>query len=69
MNFIYKKKTDKDNLGRPKKYRTERMELKLTVGEAKLLEECSNAMGKTRTEVIVAAIVLLYKKLFPNKGE
>lgn len=53
--------------GRPRKYRTERMELKLTLGEAEMLEQCTKATGKTRTEVIVAAIELLHKEIFNGK--
>ncbi len=54
-------------MGRPKKFRTNRMELKLTEKEAELLEECTQITGKTRTEIIVEAIALLHKQLYPNE--
>ncbi len=53
-------------MGRPKKNRTCRMELKLTEKEAAMLEDCTEMTGKTRTEVIVEALALLHKALHPE---
>lgn len=52
-------------MGRPKKNRTNRLELKLTDREMQMLEACAEMTGKTRTEITVEAIALLYKQLNP----
>lgn len=62
---IYEKKTTNPNMGRPKKNRTNRLELKLTDREMQMLEACAEMTGKTRTEITVEAIALLYKQLNP----
>ncbi len=66
VETIYERKTDKPNIGRPKKYRTCRMNLRLTEKEDAMLEECTEMTGKTRTEIIVEAIALLHKALHPE---
>lgn len=50
-------------MGRPRTNRNVRIELRLTEGENKLLEECSQKTGKTRTAVIVKGIAMVHKAL------
>lgn len=59
----YIRKTNNPNMGRPRTNRNVRIELRLTEGENKLLEECSQRTGKTRTAVIVKGIAMVHKAL------
>ena len=51
--------------GRPPKEnpRNVSLNLRLTKGEAALLQECADALSTTRTEVIVAGVKLVKERL------
>ena len=50
-------------MGRPKTNRNVRLELRLTEAENALLTKCSEITNRTRTEVIVKGISMVYKEL------
>lgn len=54
--------------GRPPKEnpRNVNLNLRLTRGEAELIQECADALNTTRTEVIVAGVKLV-KELLENQ--
>ncbi|NBI10436.1 hypothetical protein D1641_10500 [Colidextribacter sp. OB.20] len=51
--------------GRPPKEnpRNVNLNLRLTRGEAELIQECADALNTTRTEVIVAGVKLVKERL------
>lgn len=51
--------------GRPPKEnpRNVNLNLRLTTGEAELIQECADALNTTRTEVIVAGVKLVKERL------
>lgn len=51
--------------GRPPKEnpRNVNLNLRLTRGEAELIQECADALSTTRTEVIVAGVKLVKERL------
>lgn len=63
LNTAYVKKTNNPNMGRPKTNRNVRLELRLTEAENALLTKCSEITNRTRTEVIVKGISMVYKEL------
>lgn len=60
----YVKKTDNPNMGRPKTVnRTVRLELRLSESENALLNKCTELSGRTKTDVLVKGVALVYKEL------
>lgn len=65
----YVKKTDNPNMGRPTTNpRTVCLHLRLSEAENNMIEECSRKTGRTKTDVIVKGVSLIYKEL-QNKPE
>lgn len=62
--FVYTKKTCNPKMGRPKTVnRTARLELRLSDEENELLKRCVTMSGKTKTDVIMHGIELVYGEL------
>lgn len=50
-------------MGRPTSNpKTNRLELRLSDSEARMLNECAQYLGKNKTEVIIEGITMIYEK-------
>lgn len=59
----YVKKTNNPNYGRPKTGRTVGLNLKITEAENDLLNKCVLETGRSKTDIVVKGIALVYKEL------
>lgn len=61
--IAYVKKTNNPRMGRPAKDRSVGVNIKISPAEYSLLDEIVRRTGKSKTDVIVKGIALLYKEL------
>lgn len=60
----YVKKTDNPNMGRPTKNpRNIDLKIRLSAAENEMLNKCAEATGRTRTDIIVKGVAMVYKEL------
>ena len=55
--------TNNPNYGRPKTGRTVGLNLKITEAENDLLNKCVSETGRSKTDIVVKGIALVYKEL------
>ena len=60
----YVKRTDNPRMGRPTKApRDINLQIRLSKSENDILERCVRATGKTKTDILVKGLALVYKEL------
>lgn len=60
----YVKKTDNPNMGRPTSNpRTVGLNLRISQSENELLEKCCKLTGRSKTDVVLKGVSLVYKEL------